>query len=204
MERRNNYEIQAAQARALFCARDLCEVIRRHALRADAAYLYLTLLTEPYRVSRMSGHIERRVGGDWRSADSFDEALTIFDLLCDAKPDRRAAGTWKTTLGFGHHVHRGLLESEKPEPLALLYDRQPELFAAGCSRLGGQAMEGADLAFSLPFFEDLRIALQFWHGDEDFAPRLQLLWDANADQYLKYETMYYAAAVIKSRLREYA
>ena len=63
-------------------------------------------------------------------------------------------------------------------------------------------MEGADLAFSLPFFEDLRIALQFWHGDEEFAPRLRILWDANADQYLKYETMYYAAAVIKSRLRE--
>ena len=202
MERRNNYEIQAAQARALFCARDLNEVIRRHELRADAAYLYLTLLSEPYRVSRMSGHIERRIGADWRSADSFDEALTIFDLLCDAKPGRRAAGTWKTTLEFGHHVHRELVEAEKADALERLYDRQPELFRAACMRLGGQAMEGADLAFSLPFFEDIRIALQFWHGDEEFAPRLRILWDANADQYLKYETMYYAAALIKTRLRE--
>ena len=202
MERRNNYEIQAAQARALFCARDLCEVVRRHDLRADAAYLYLTLLSEPYRVSRASGHIERWVKDDWRSADSFDETLTIFDLLCDAKPGRRAAGTWKTTLEFGHQVHRGLLESEKADALELLFDRQPELFRAACIRLGGQVMEGADLAFSLPFFEDLRIALQFWRGDEEFAPRLRILWDANADQYLKYETMYYAAAVIKSRLRE--
>ena len=165
MERRNNYAIQAEQARKLFCAHDLDAVARAHGLRTDADFLYLHLLSEDYRVSRSSGHIARREGEAWLPADGFDETLTIFDLLCDAKPGRRAAGDWKTTLD-------------------------------------GTPIAGADLGFSLPFFEDLCIAVQFWHGDDEFVPRLRVLWDANADQYLRYETMYYAIRLIKSRLRE--
>lgn len=100
MERRNNYAIQAEQARKLFCAHDLDAVARAHGLRTDADFLYLHLLSEDYRVSRSSGHIARREGEAWLPADGFDETLTIFDLLCDAKPGRRAAGDWKTTLDF--------------------------------------------------------------------------------------------------------
>ena len=50
-------------------------------------------------------------------------------------------------------------------------------------------------------FEDLRIAVQFWHGDEEFSPRLRFLWDAAADQYLRYETMYYALGLLRTRLQ---
>ena len=112
MERKNNYEIQAAQARALFCARDLDAVAREHGLRQEGQWLHLRLLGEPYRVSRRNGRIERGEDGRWLPADGFDETLTIFDLLCDAKPGRHAAGTWRTTLDFGGQVHRGLLENE--------------------------------------------------------------------------------------------
>ena len=69
-------------------------------------------------------------------------------------------------------------------------------------KISGEALAGADGSYALPFFRDLRIAVQFWHGDDEFAPRLRVLWDANADQYLRYETMYYAISLIKSRLRE--
>lgn len=201
MERKNNYVIQAAQARKLFCAHDLDAVVRAHKLRADADFLYLRLLGEDYRVSRTDGHIMRQESGVWVPADGFDETLTIFDLLCDAKPGRMAAGEWKTTLDFGGQVHRGLMEPNRADELELLYDRQPELLRRSCIRLGGAPMAGADMGFSLPFFEDLRIAVQFWHGDDEFAPRLRVLWDANADQYLRYETMYYAIGLLKTRLR---
>ena len=228
MERKNNYEIQAGQARKLFCAHDLDAVARAHGLRTDGDFLYLRLLSEDYRVSRADGYIARRDSGAWLPADGFDETLTIFDLLCDAKPGRRAAGAWKTTLDFGGQVHRGLMEPNRADALELLYDRRPELLERAaaespppvctlfarcrtlldeleraCLRLGGTPMAGADVSFSLPFFEELRIAVQFWHGDDEFAPRLRVLWDANADQYLRYETMYYAIGLLKSRLRAY-
>lgn len=139
MERKNNYEIQAAQARALFCARDLDAVAREHGLRQEGQWLHLRLLGEPYRVSRRTGRIEREEDGRWLPADGFDETLTIFDLLCDAKPGRHAAGTWRTTLDFGGQVHRGLLENEKPDALELLYDKDPARLRAACETLGGEA-----------------------------------------------------------------
>ena len=151
MERKNNYEIQAGQARKLFCAHDLDAVARAHGLRTDGDFLYLRLLSEDYRVSRADGYIARRDSGAWLPADGFDETLTIFDLLCDAKPGRKAAGAWKTTLDFGGQVHRGLMEPNRADALELLYDRRPELLERACLRLGGTPMAGADVSFSLPF-----------------------------------------------------
>ena len=204
MERRNNYEIQAAQARRLFCTYDMEAIIRAHALQADAAYLYLRLLDEQYRVCRADGHIFREKKDGWIPADSFDEALTIFDLLSTIRPDQCAAGVWKTTQEFGGQVHRELVENGPASALERLFDAQPERLEHACLALGGAAMPGADLSYALPFFDRIRMAVQFWHGDEEFAPRLRFLWDANADRYLRYETMYYAMGLVRERLQEYA
>ena len=51
MERKNNYEIQAAQARALFCARDLDAVAREHGLRQEGQWLHLRLLPKRQKYS---------------------------------------------------------------------------------------------------------------------------------------------------------
>ena len=44
--------------------------------------------------------------------------------------------------------------------------------------------------------------LRFWHADEDFPPSLDLLWDRNTLQFLRYETTWFAAGVLRRRLRE--
>ena len=202
MERRNNYEIQAAQARGLFCQRDLQTLTQMHRLQTDASWLYLRLFGSDYRVGRADGHIFRQQDGCWVCADGFNETLTIFDLLCDGKPDRHPAGTWRTTADFGGHVHRehAFDDAADPSSLEQKADRQPEQLARACCALGGTPVGGADCAFVVPFFEDLCVMVQFWHGDEEFLPRLQFLWDANADQYLRYETMYYAMNLMRERL----
>ena len=102
---------------------------------------------------------------------------------------------------FDFHIRKRLEGMERE--IAFRLTPMPELLERACLRLGGTPMAGADVSFSLPFFEELRIAVQFWHGDDEFAPRLRVLWDANADQYLRYETMYYAIGLLKSRLRAY-
>ena len=81
MERKNNYEIQAAQARALFCARDLDAVAREHGLRQEGQWLHLRLLGEPYRVSRRNGRIERGEDGRWLPADGCPVNPVILGIL---------------------------------------------------------------------------------------------------------------------------
>ena len=44
--------------------------------------------------------------------------------------------------------------------------------------------------------------VQLWFGDEEFPASLRYLWDENALMYLKYETMYFARALLLRRIRE--
>ena len=53
-------------------------------------------------------------------------------------------------------------------------------------------------------FDGLRIGVLFWAGDEEFLPRLRYLWDENAKQYIRYETMYFAVNLLLRRLREFS
>ena len=63
-------------------------------------------------------------------------------------------------------------------------------------------MPGADLGYAIELLDGLRILVQLWHGDEEFAPRLRFLWDENTTQYIRYETTWFALGLLKERLRE--
>ena len=99
---------------------------------------------------------------------------------------------------FGHQFHRELQEKN---PDALFFDAHPDRLKAGCQALGGVPFPQGDIAYTIPIFEDLSVTLQFWQGDEEFSPRLRYLWDENALQYLKYETMYFAVDALIQKIK---
>ena len=72
-----------------------------------------------------------------------------------------------------------------------------------CEKMGGQRLSGADIGYAIELFDGLQIGIQFWHGDEEFLPRLRYLWDENARQYIRYETMYFAIGLLKRWILEY-
>lgn len=72
-ERQNNYQIQAMQAKKRFLTYDQQELIARCGLRFDGNFLYLTMLSEPYRIHRRTGDMERCHGGIWVDGNSFNE-----------------------------------------------------------------------------------------------------------------------------------
>ena len=201
MIKRDNYQIQARQAKALFLTYDQEELIRRCRLRYDADYFYITFLSDPYRVCRRTGDMERKVGCDWADANSFEEVMTILDWLCDSRPDRYITGRWVNLVTQTHSIHRGLQE-ESRDANAELFDKHPEAFAAACRALGGEKLPGADMSYAIELIDGMRILVQLWHGDEEFAPRLRCLWDENALRYLRYETSWYAAGLLIRRIRQ--
>ena len=101
---------------------------------------------------------------------------------------------------FGLQFHRSLAEDPR-NPAALRYQENPAGLRRTLEALGGTPIPQGDVAFSLPVFEDLRMAVQFWLGDDEFPPSLRYLWDENALMYLKYETMYYAVDVLTEKIR---
>lgn len=200
MERRDNYAIAAQRAKKLFLEYDQPLLARKLGAKMDEDYFYTTFLSEPWRIHRRTGDMSRRSGETWVDANSFDEVLTLLDLVCDSREDRRPSGNWKNMRDFGHGFHQSLLEGR--DPLAEKFQAQPEAFARACEDLGGERYPLGDVAYSIPVFEDLRLLVQLWFGDEEFNAQLRFLWDENALMYLKYETMYYALPLVLERIRE--
>ena len=192
---RDNYKIQADQAKRHFLTYDQQVLIQKFSLEADANYLYTALLGQPYRLCRKTGSLERLSQGQWMDGNSFEEVMTLLDMLCDSREDRHLAGQLQSMQTFGLRFHQNLLETRNP--FAEQIDAAPERFCHACENLGGQRLPHCDLGYSLELFDGLPVAIQFWHSDEEFPARIRWLWDANALQYLKYETMYFAVALIR-------
>lgn len=199
MERKNNYVIMARQAQERFLTYNQEVLIHKLHLKYDAQYLYTSLFGIPYRLDRKTGLQERLEGSYWVDANDFGQVLTLLDLLCDSRENRSVSGRYQTLQSFGHQFHQTLVE-ERPSEAALAFDRNPQGFAKACEAFGGKPYPGADVSYVLPVFEELTLVVQLWRGDAEFAPRLRYLWDSNANQYLRYETMYYAIGVLEAWL----
>ena len=92
MEQRNNYAVQVQSAKQIFLSYDQNALAEKLHLPMDADYLYTSFLGAPYRIARRTGDLERRDGGVWVDGNSFDEVLSIFDLVCDSREDRKITG----------------------------------------------------------------------------------------------------------------
>ncbi len=201
MQKRDNYQIQAAQAKKLFLTYDQQALIHRCRLEHDEQYLYTKMLGDPYRICRQTGDMERLKKNQWVDADSFGEVMVLLDWLCDSKPERYITGRWTNIVTQGHYFHRSLQEDAE-DPDAVLFDRETDAFACACEMLGGEKLPGADVGYAIELFDGLRIFVQLWHGDEEFAPRLRCLWDENVGKYLRYETTWYAVGLLMKRIKE--
>ena len=200
-QRRNNYQIQVMQAKERFLTYDQQELIGRCRLKHDADYLYLTFLTEPYRICRRTGDMERYHERSWVDGSGFNEVMTILDWLCDSRADRYITGRWINVVTHGHYFH-GDLQEGVSDPYAVLFDRESKAFCAACEAMKGEKYPGADIGYAIELIDGLRILVQLWHGDEEFMPRLRCLWDENTTRFLRYETTWYAVGLLMERIKE--
>ena len=202
MIRKNNYLIQAQQAKTRFLTYDQQKLIRKFDLQFDEQYLYVNLLCKQYRIDRVTGDLQRRDGAVWNDGNTYEEVMTLLDLLCDSRDDRCLAHTWQNMQTFGLQFHQNLLE-ERRDPTAERVDRNPQLLHRAAKALGAEEIAGGDIGYAFELFDGLKIGLLFWHGDDEFLPRIRYLWDANAKQYIRYETMYFAVDLLLRRIREF-
>ena len=200
MVRKDNYLIQAQQAKQRFLTYDQQALIRKFQLSADDTYLYVTLLRQTYRLCRRTGDLQKLDSGNWLDGNTYEEVMTLLDLLCDSRNDRSLSGIWKNMQSFGLQFHQNLLEEER-DPFAVLLDTDPDLLHRAAAALGAEPIRGGDIGYAFELFEGLKIGLLFWYGDEEFSPRIRCLWDQNAKQYIRYETMYFAVSLLRRQIR---
>lgn len=200
----DNYDLQVDIAKQIFLAYDQSLLIRKFQLDADERWIYLTYLNTPCRISRTTGGVEEYTGGQWRECREYSWVMTIYDLLCYHKgeclPD--LSGQW---CAVGTFIIAGITNTEGfTARYAKLFDGQVDKLKAACEKLSGvllPPMAGADLTCrfqATPFFS---VLLQFWEGDEDFPPKLLILWDRNTDRFMHFETTFYLQGDLLEQLK---
>ena len=202
----DNYDLQVDIAKGIFLAHDQAFLIRKFNLEADSRYIYLTYLNSPCRISRTTASVEEYAENRWQECRNFGTVMTIYDLLCYHKGDipPELADQWCTV---GTFIVTGITETEgMTGKFAKLFDGRLENLKFACKKLGGtlqKPMAGADITCLIPVTDFFPVLLQFWAGDEEFPPKLLLLWDRNADKFLHFETTFYLQGDLLERLKKH-
>ena len=200
----SNYDLQVDIAKRIFLEYDQELLIRKFHLEADADWIYLTYLNTPCRINRTAGGVEESIKGAWIECRSFSTVMTIYDLLCYHQGENAPtlAGQW---CAVGTFVVTGVTETDTfTKKYAAIFDGRIEALKAACESLGGvlqPRMAGADVTCRFPVTPFFPALLQFWEGDEEFPPKLMLLWDRNTDKFLHFETTFYLQGDLLERLK---
>lgn len=201
----DNYRLQAEQAKKLFLRYDQEKLMGKFRLEADSKWIYLCYLHTPFRIDRTDGHLEQQTPDGWQECLDYDTVMTVYDLLCYPKGDSlpELSGQW---CAVGTFIVTGITETEGfTRKYARLFNGHVDALKAACEALGGvlqPTMAGADVTCRIPVTPFFSVLLQFWEGDEEFLPKLLILWDRNADQFLHFETTFYLQGDLLQRLEE--
>ena len=202
----SNYDLQVDMGKRIFLEYDQELLIRKFRIGADEQHIYLHYLNTPCRINRKDGGVEEYTNGTWKECRSFSTVMTIYDLLCYHQGETAPAltGQW---CAVGTFVVTGVTKTDTfTKKYAAMFDGRLNDLKAAAQRLGGilwPPMAGADVTCLIPVTPFFPVLLQFWEGDEEFPPKLMLLWDRNTDKFLHFETTFYLQGDLLERLKSY-
>lgn len=160
----------------------LCNLTFFEPVTADI--LQFPFLNERVRIDLAQRCLLRKHEGNWQTSE--DPLLTLVTVMylrnVDAiyAMDRDIVGVkdLKESHFFtGPHEFR-------TQPLLRRFEDDLDGFRNACLLLGGKPMEMADAAFRLLPFPRVPLYFLLWQGDDEFRPRLQVLFDRSIESFL--------------------
>ena len=176
----SNYDVMRDAMEAAFLAYNQSVMIDKYGLSHNQDFLFISFVGITYRINRFTGRVEypSATAAAYLHAD-YNVSMTIFDVLCYARPFCRLSETYVSLSGLKSGA-------QALSPGSDLFKRQRDLFTgkcpqlkAACEKLGG-----------IP------------HADEEFDSVLKFMWNENILDYMHYETTFFAASHLLSRLTE--
>jgi hypothetical protein len=127
-------------------------------------------------------------------------SLMVLAYLTEAK-EIKPTHTWvsEKDLKGGAIFFRGL-HGLQIENLVNLFGRNPEVFLSAGRRLGGSEILFGDKGFSLDVFPKVPLAFILWKGDEEFPPRIGVLFDSTIESHFALDVIWCMVAETSRRL----
>jgi hypothetical protein len=86
--------------------------------------------------------------------------------------------------------------------LAFRFGSRLDAFRTAAERLGGVKLDKGDAAYELVYFENLKVRLYLWAGDDEFPPNSQFLFSDNTPTAFSAEDMAVFGEVMIDALKE--
>lgn len=200
----NNYEKQVLISRKLFMEYDQNQMIKKFNLEHDDQYLYLTYQNDRYRISRSDGSIERRMctGTAYFSCMEYNTVMTIYDIFCCSDDAPILSGQWCPVASLMVTHSSPSTNTFTDKSAAAFSGHIPDLKRA-CRSMGGEQLSvpaSADVCFRIPVFPFFPVIFQFWDEDDEFPPKIMVLFDTHTLKFLHFETVYYVLINLIHRL----
>lgn len=204
MTKISNYDLTRDRMEQEFVRYDQERMIRQFQLEHTEEHLFLSFIGETYRVGRKTGRVERCLPGSAGYAHAgFNESMTIFDVLCCAKPGCRLSGEYATVTNLPGIANIAAPGTGMYADAARAFAHRPDALRQACWRLHGIEQERVgDLSYQIPLFDFLPVILQFWDADDEFDAVLKIMWDRNTLDFMRFETTFYAMSHLMKRLTE--
>ena len=178
--------------------------IEERATRAGAEYLksekgkaiLLSFFSEPYRI--LFPQMEFRGSALSVVSLAVRTLLLHYLLQADGSP---LAGRWVAYQDIpGGLLYAGVFGKRVTEPLAKAFGRSHRSFMDAGLQLGGKPVSVGDASFILRALPSVPLQFVLWEGDDEFPPKVHLLFDASVDHYLSLEDVVVLGQMAARRL----
>jgi hypothetical protein len=133
---------------------------------------------------------------------SFFFSIVVLSYLTEVK-DIKLSHTWisEKDLKGGATFFRGPHRLQV-EALETRYGSDPQGFLESGKRLGGSEIFYGDKGFAIHVFPKVPLAFMLWKGDEEFPPRVGVLFDATIQEHFNLDVIWCMVAETCRRLVE--
>lgn len=204
ISRTSNYEIMKNRMSAEFLKYDQEKMIQKFSLPYDENYIYIRFVERDYRVSRSCGNVQWSEDG-FRTVKeaNYNEAMTIYDVLCYSKENCRLSGKFCPV-----NMLKGIVQTTGEN--GSMFQQTADLFAGkmdslqrAVERLGEKADLKGDVTARINAFDFLPVILQYWDADEEFRAVLKFMVDENILDFMHFETVMFMLMHVLDRIKEY-
>lgn len=184
----SNYAQIIENWRKKFLEMDQEEIQKKFPVEATPEAFYIEYYSHKLRVDRTTGVIsyaeepDRPVG--------FGPAMAVYNSFYYAIDAPVASGMLvpfrkvRRVYPFEGAYRRTILKR-----FTRTFSGKTEQLDQACRALGGKKMQQGDVGYEIPVYGDLKIAVLFWDGDEEFEAQGNLLFDSNITDFMHEENV---------------
>jgi hypothetical protein len=210
-ERRRNQEVQALDPTkervqvpihywgdlekkdlAALCARTLSTVY-------SSEEILVPLLGKEILVDRKGRSMKRKKKGEWERVNYPLLELLVLVYLNNAGPQLLSRELVSAQQLKIRHFFQGPHELNLAGVLQR-FGRDLKLFREAAEFLGGEGQALADAAYRIPAFPKVPLYYLLWEGDEEFAPRISVLFDRSIESHLSGDAIWGLVALVSDAL----